>query len=78
MERKGLSKGLVIGVLALIRFYRRYVSPLSPPRCRYAPSCSQYAEQAIERYGLLRGGWLACKRVLRCHPLHAGGWDPVP
>lgn len=61
-----------------IRFYQQGISPLFPPTCRYVPSCSQYAIIAIQRYGLVKGGWLATKRVLRCHPWHAGGYDPVP
>ncbi|ADU28290.1 membrane protein insertion efficiency factor YidD [Ethanoligenens harbinense] len=65
-------------LLALIRFYRRFVSPLKPPSCRYYPTCSQYAAQAIERFGALRGGWLAVRRILRCHPFNPGGIDPVP
>ena len=68
-------------LLALIRFYRRYVSPLTPPSCRYIPTCSEYAMTAIERYGAARGGWLALKRLSRCHPFHRGEhdfYDPVP
>lgn len=65
-------------LLALIRFYRRRISPLFPPCCRFYPSCSQYALQAIEKYGACKGGWLALKRVLRCNPFHPGGYDPVP
>lgn len=65
-------------VLAAIRFYRRRISPLFPPSCIYFPTCSDYAMQAVERYGALRGVWLAARRILRCHPLHAGGYDPVP
>ncbi|MBO8141054.1 MAG: membrane protein insertion efficiency factor YidD [Firmicutes bacterium] len=60
-----------------IRVYRRAVSPLFPPRCRFYPSCSAYAEEAITRYGVLRGGWLSLKRLLKCHPWHPGGYDPV-
>jgi putative membrane protein insertion efficiency factor len=64
--------------LWLIRFYRRSISPLFPPSCRFTPSCSQYAYTAIERYGLLKGGWMAFKRILRCNPFNPGGYDPVP
>ncbi len=64
--------------LALIRFYQKYISPLIGPHCRYTPTCSEYARIAIERYGALKGGWLALKRILRCHPFHPGGYDPVP
>ena len=65
-------------LLALIRFYRAYISPLFPPSCRYVPTCSAYALEAIGRYGARRGGWLALCRVCRCHPFHKGGYDPVP
>jgi len=65
-------------LLAPIRLYRRIVSPLLTPRCRYHPSCSAYAVGVIERYGILRGGWLAGWRLLRCNPWSLGGYDPVP
>lgn len=65
-------------VLKLIRFYRRRISPLFPPRCRYYPTCSQYALTAIERFGIIRGGLLAAWRLLRCNPLFPGGVDLVP
>ena len=65
-------------LLAGVSAYRRLVSPLLGPRCRFAPSCSAYAEQAIAEHGPRRGGWLAVRRVLRCHPFHPGGYDPVP
>ncbi|MBQ1940621.1 MAG: membrane protein insertion efficiency factor YidD [Anaerovibrio sp.] len=64
--------------LLLIGFYRSYISPLKPPCCRYIPTCSEYAMIAIERYGALKGGYMAVKRILRCHPFHKGGYDPVP
>jgi hypothetical protein len=66
------------GVLAVLRFYQSSISPAFPPRCRYSPTCSAYAVEAIARFGLVRGGWLAVRRLLRCHPFHAGGHDPVP
>jgi putative membrane protein insertion efficiency factor len=62
----------------LIGAYQRYVSPLLGPRCRFYPSCSAYAREAIARYGLLRGAWLSLCRLARCHPFSAGGLDPVP
>ena len=64
--------------ILLIKFYRMFISPLKPPSCRYIPTCSQYALIAIEKYGAVRGGWMAVKRILRCHPFHKGGYDPVP
>ncbi|HUW11412.1 MAG TPA: membrane protein insertion efficiency factor YidD [Anaerolineae bacterium] len=65
-------------VLALIRFYQRFISPALPPSCRFTPSCSKYSYEAIERYGLLKGSWLGLRRIVRCHPWNAGGHDPVP
>ena len=62
----------------IIRGYQLGVSPLLGPRCRFYPSCSCYAQTAIERYGVLRGGWLGLRRLLRCHPFREGGYDPVP
>ena len=64
--------------IKMIRFYQRKIPPLFPPRCRYYPTCSQYAVTAIERFGIIRGGLLAVWRLLRCNPLFPGGLDPVP
>ncbi|MGH7457710.1 MAG: membrane protein insertion efficiency factor YidD [Longimicrobiaceae bacterium] len=69
---------LARGLLAIIRFYQGAVSPLTPPSCRFTPTCSEYGRVAVERYGALRGSWLLAKRLLRCHPFHRGGYDPVP
>lgn len=65
-------------MVVLIRAYQRLVSPLLPRVCRFVPSCSEYAVQAIRAYGPLRGTWLAVRRISRCHPFHPGGFDPVP
>lgn len=65
-------------LLVLVRLYQRLISPMLPPSCRFAPTCSQYAAEAIERHGAVRGSWLALARVARCHPWHRGGFDPVP
>ncbi|WP_295580132.1 membrane protein insertion efficiency factor YidD [uncultured Oscillibacter sp.] len=65
-------------LLALVRFYRKAVSPYRQPCCNYTPTCSQYALEAIEKYGALKGGYLAFRRILRCNPFHKGGYDPVP
>jgi putative membrane protein insertion efficiency factor len=65
-------------LLLLVKFYRNFISPMFPPSCRYVPTCSEYALIALEKYGAARGGWLAVKRICRCHPWHEGGYDPVP
>lgn len=65
-------------LLWLIRFYRKNISPMHPACCRFIPTCSQYALEAVEKYGALKGGYLALRRILRCHPLCKGGYDPVP
>ncbi|HUL25555.1 MAG TPA: membrane protein insertion efficiency factor YidD [Streptosporangiaceae bacterium] len=65
-------------LIALITGYRRFISPLLAPRCRFAPSCSAYALEAVREHGAPRGAWLAVRRVGRCHPFHPGGFDPVP
>ena len=73
-ERRPVRRAL----LGLIRFYSRAISPALPPRCRFAPTCSAYAAEAIERHGAARGAWLAVRRLAKCAPWHPGGWDPVP
>jgi putative membrane protein insertion efficiency factor len=65
-------------VLGLIRFYRAAISPYKQACCRFYPTCSAYALEVIEKYGVVKGGYLAVRRILRCHPFHAGGFDPVP
>lgn len=65
-------------LMALVRVYQLFISPLLPPSCRYMPSCSAYALEALERHGAVRGGWLAVRRIARCHPFRPGGYDPVP
>jgi putative membrane protein insertion efficiency factor len=65
-------------LIALINFYKRWISPLLGPRCRFHPTCSSYARESLQQHGVLRGGWMACMRILRCAPWSAGGIDPVP
>jgi len=65
-------------MLALVRFYRNWISPALPGSCRFAPTCSAYAQEALERHGAWKGTFLAGRRLLKCHPFHAGGYDPVP
>jgi len=64
--------------IRLIGLYKRYISPLLPPACRFYPTCSAYAAEAIARFGVLKGGFLAIRRILHCHPFYPGGYDPVP
>ncbi|MBR5105224.1 MAG: membrane protein insertion efficiency factor YidD [Alistipes sp.] len=64
--------------IGLIRFYQKFISPLKPPSCRFTPTCSQYAIEAIRKYGPIKGCWLAAKRIGRCHPWGGSGYDPVP
>lgn len=65
-------------LLYLIRFYQHHISPLTPPACRYTPTCSQYTLEAIQKYGAIKGCWLGLKRICRCHPWGGSGYDPVP
>lgn len=76
--RSFVGKGFACAAICLIRSYQLLISPLLGPRCRYYPSCSHYAIDALRIHGPLRGAWLAARRLLRCHPLNAGGYDPVP
>lgn len=64
--------------IAIIRFYQHYISPLTPPACRFTPTCSQYTLEAIQKYGAIKGTWLGFKRICRCHPWGGSGYDPVP
>lgn len=64
-------------IAALLRLYKRWISPLLPSACRYYPTCSEYMLEAVEKHGALKGVWLGLKRLFRCHPFHAGGFDPV-
>ena len=77
-SRKGVAHVLSRPLIWLVRFYQVGLSPLLPASCRYYPSCSAYALEALQRYGAWRGSWLAFRRIARCHPFHAGGYDPVP
>ncbi|MBW3627694.1 MAG: membrane protein insertion efficiency factor YidD [Gemmatimonadetes bacterium] len=69
-----MLQGMMLGA---IRFYRKRISPLTPPSCRYYPTCSAYGLEAVQKYGAARGGWMAFRRILRCHPFAKGGYDPV-
>ncbi len=75
---KGIKKILAAPLIALIRLYQWGLSPLLGPKCRYTPTCSNYALEALRKYGPLKGGWLAIKRISRCHPWGGSGYDPVP
>ena len=77
-ESAGRYVGMGRLVVGLIVVYQRVISPLLGPACRYEPSCSEYARQAVEKYGAARGSWMGIRRLLRCHPFHEGGYDPVP
>lgn len=72
-------RGLLVAILVIpIRFYRQCVSPLLPPSCRFTPTCSQYALEALQKHGPIKGLWLTVRRILRCHPWGGSGYDPVP
>ncbi|MBD7985514.1 membrane protein insertion efficiency factor YidD [Sporosarcina sp. Sa2YVA2] len=68
-------KSILIGI---IKVYQKILSPLTPPTCRFYPTCSHYGVEALQKHGALKGSWLAIKRISRCHPFHEGGFDPVP
>ncbi|ODG90896.1 MULTISPECIES: membrane protein insertion efficiency factor YidD [Bacillaceae] len=65
-------------LIGIIRFYQKWISPATPPSCRFYPTCSSYGLEAIQTHGALKGSYLTTKRILKCHPLHPGGYDPVP
>ena len=76
--RRSVGSSAARGVIFVIQLYRHTISPLRLPTCRFTPTCSQYAVEALSEYGLIRGGWLAVVRLLKCGPWHRGGWDPIP
>jgi putative membrane protein insertion efficiency factor len=78
MSGLGLSRLAARGMISAIELYRNMISPLRPPSCRFTPTCSQYAVDALREHGLIRGSWLAMVRLLKCGPWHPGGWDPIP
>lgn len=78
MAPNRINRLLTRPLVALVRFYQRYISPLTPPTCRYSPTCSQYTVEALQKHGLLKGGWLALKRIASCNPWGGSGYDPVP
>jgi putative membrane protein insertion efficiency factor len=73
-----MANKIVLPFIWLVRAYQKYISPLTPPSCRYAPTCSEYTIQALQKHGLLKGGWLAIKRIGSCNPWGGSGYDPVP
>jgi putative membrane protein insertion efficiency factor len=75
---KVLKQILIAPFVLLIKFYQLFISPFTPATCRYQPTCSHYAKEALEKHGLLKGGWLAIRRIFSCHPWGGSGFDPVP
>ncbi len=73
-----LKKLLIYPFIGLVQFYQNFISPLTPASCRYTPTCSSYAVEALKKHGLFKGGWLAIKRIFSCHPWGGSGYDPVP
>ncbi|MFI3248155.1 MAG: membrane protein insertion efficiency factor YidD [Rikenellaceae bacterium] len=73
-----VKKIMIMPLLAVVYFYRYCISPYTPPSCRYTPTCSQYALQALRKYGAFKGSWLTIKRLARCHPWGGSGYDPLP
>ena len=78
LKFSGLKNILILPFILLVRFYQAAISPFTPATCRFEPTCSSYTNQALEKYGLFKGGWLAIKRILSCHPWGKSGYDPVP
>lgn len=78
LTRKPIKRLIVLPVVFLIHVYRYTLSPLLGPKCRFHPSCSEYAIKALKVHGFTKGSWLSIQRILKCHPLHPGGYDPVP
>jgi len=74
-EKETVMKQIFIGI---IRFYQKFISPMTPPACRFYPTCSHYGLEAFQKHGAFKGFWLTLKRILKCHPFHPGGFDPVP
>jgi putative membrane protein insertion efficiency factor len=75
---KNILKILALPIILLIKIYQLVISPILPPSCRFIPTCSHYSLEALKKHGLLKGGWLSLKRILRCHPWGGSGYDPVP
>lgn len=78
MDKLMLKNWLAVPFILLVKFYRNFISPLTPATCRYSPTCSQYSLTALKRFGVFKGGWLSLKRILSCNPWGGSGYDPVP